>query len=154
MTEIKNEQKVLLLKAHKLEDEKQEILHKNMFVIEYESSLHKNMTAYELFTRAQCVVLDMTDTEQRTWLAQQKTSLRNVGNLKTVYLTKKGSKCDVKKTKETYGADNVVKYIPDSAKTAAEFVAKLLTDHIPNVERGRLARVWSWLRKKVSCTCK
>ena len=150
--EIKNEQKVLLLKAHKLDDDKQEMLHKNMFVIEYESSLHKNMTALELFARTQCVVLDMTDTEQRTWYAQQKSNMRNIGNLRTVYLAKKGSKCDAKKTKETYGADNVIKYLPDSAKSAADFIAKLLTDHIPKVEIGRLAKAWAWVKRKISCS--
>lgn len=152
MTDLKNETKLLVLKAHTLSDSDEEKLQNNLFVVKYESKTHKTQSASDIFMRAQCFVLDLTDSEQRVWYAHQRSIIKCIPNMRIVYVAKPGSKCDVKKTKEMFGAECVIKYLPEVAKTASEFIQKLLTDHIPQVQLGKLARVWSWLRKRVKCS--
>jgi len=154
MTEIKNEQKVLLLKSHELDEKYTDLLSKFMFVVYYEKKAHQNATAAEVFARAQCFVLDMSDSEQRMWYAQQKQAIKSIGSLQIVYLMEHGKKTDIEKTKKTFGVNFVVKYLPDAAKNAAEFLSKMLADHIPSDSAGCLSAMVKAVKDSVSCVCK
>ena len=149
---VANEQKLLVLcdDSRTLTDEYKSLLTEFAYVGVLSDSL-STMDAKDVFARIQCLVIDLSNSDQKVWYQHSIQVIKSLPNMKIIYLGSKGQKINIKSVKDTYKADVVLKYLP-SADTIQEFMSKL-ADHIPSVEKTIFQVIKAYLSSKFSsCT--
>jgi hypothetical protein len=149
MTEYKENKFVILCDAG-LEKAKIDELNDQLVLLQFNDKCYqKNIS--EILERQQGILLDMGEESHRSWYASQKNAIKDVKQVKRIYIAKNGSKIDIQKVKEQTDVQNVLKNLPLDYKNATDFATRLLSDHIGKVNVGKLTRLARWLKSKIRC---
>jgi hypothetical protein len=150
MSQEFKEQKFVFLCDPKLEQVKVDELNSQMFLLTFSEKSY-TLTINEVLDRFQGVLLNVDDETHRSWFASQKGNIRGLQTVKKIYVARNGNKIDVGDIKKQMDVDNVIKNLPLDYKSPADFIKRIMNDHIGSINVGKLVRFGRWLKKKLSC---
>ncbi len=151
--EKEQEQKIIVIHNGTLSQDELNEINSNLFALMFNFSYHSNSPIDELLNRFQCVVIDVSNKDNRLYYAQNQTILSKRSNVKVVFQARRGQEIDFESLKAEWKANYIVKYLPKIYKNGSEFLLKLLNDHVGSFEGGIKAKLKAFFLKKISCIC-
>lgn len=126
--EVKISKLVLLLGRELTVDEQKLLSLAGTMLFKFDSQIHGKLSMKELVDKFDGVVVNMLDENSITWYSEHKHQLKGC---KVVYIAKQGSPIvdKIDNLKQSLAADVVLKYLPQTAVSKDDLVAKL-HDHI------------------------
>ncbi len=147
------EQKIIVIHNGTLSDKELNEINGNLFTLMFNFSYHSSSPIDELLKRFQCVIIDVSNKDNRLYYAQNQANVSKVPNVKVVFQSRRGKSIEFDDLKAEWKANYIVKYLPKVYNDASDFLAKLLNDHVGSFEGGLKAKLKAFFLKKISCIC-
>jgi hypothetical protein len=150
-SDMPQEQKIIVIHNGTMNEYELNELNSNLFTLMFNFNYHSSSTIDELLKRFQCVVIDVSNKDNRLYYSQSQAIIANMKNINVVFQARRGREIDFDAIKAEWKANFIIKYLPKVYKDSQDFLMKLLNNHVGCIHSGLIDQMKSFVLKKLDC---